>query len=248
MSDTHGLHLQPNFVVPEGDILIFAGDAGIDTKHDAEEFDQWLASLPHPHKIVIYGNMDRYGESDGKGTCKLLKNGHVLCNSSVEVAGYRVFGSPYTPKFYGAYQLDNPDVARAMWSRALPPDSRVDIIVTHSPPHQYGDSARGRHVGDAALLEAVQSLLQPPKLWVVGHIHESHGVYSVPHPPSGRSITLVNVALDYMKRKVPGIAPRVVELPAGTVQPLEGEDTGGHDGHSKGGGGVMSWLSNMLRV
>ena len=56
ISDTHGLHrdLTP---VPDGDILIHAGDftrfGDID---DVLEFNAWLGELPHKHKIVVFGN------------------------------------------------------------------------------------------------------------------------------------------------------------------------------------------------
>ena len=57
VSDTHSFH--DKTVVPDGDILIHAGDL---TAHgdlaDVEALDSWLAFLPHRHKIVICGNHD----------------------------------------------------------------------------------------------------------------------------------------------------------------------------------------------
>ena len=55
VSDTHGLtaHLE----VPPGDVLIHAGDfTNFGEPEVAEEFNNWLGSLPHPVKIVIAGN------------------------------------------------------------------------------------------------------------------------------------------------------------------------------------------------
>ena len=50
ISDTHGLHGSLN--IPAGDL----------TRHgvldDVREFNDFLGSLPHPHKIVIAGNHD----------------------------------------------------------------------------------------------------------------------------------------------------------------------------------------------
>lgn len=68
--------------------------------------------------------------------------------------------------------------AEQHWQAVLPPEVPVDILVTHGPPYGAGDYTRGRHVGDHKLLEAVQNLKSPPSLWVVGHIHNSYGVYT----------------------------------------------------------------------
>ena len=59
ISDTHSSveMARPPFEVPNGDILIHAGDF---TEHgkigNVEGFDRWLGSLPHKHKIVVAGN------------------------------------------------------------------------------------------------------------------------------------------------------------------------------------------------
>ena len=55
VSDTHSYH--DRTVVPDGDILIHAGDI---TRHgdleDVESFDRWLGTLRHRYKLVICGN------------------------------------------------------------------------------------------------------------------------------------------------------------------------------------------------
>ena len=57
ISDTHGLHW--NLTVPDGDILIHAGDVTrYGTFEDLYDFNKYLGSLPHPYKIVIAGNHD----------------------------------------------------------------------------------------------------------------------------------------------------------------------------------------------
>lgn len=59
-----GCHLTWNWVinskscVTTGDLLLFAGDAGLEDEIDVEQFEAFLASQPHPHKVVCYGNMD----------------------------------------------------------------------------------------------------------------------------------------------------------------------------------------------
>lgn len=57
MSDTHSLTCHLKRTIPAGDIFIHAGDF-TRCGHVAEvkEFNSWLATLPHKHKIVIAGN------------------------------------------------------------------------------------------------------------------------------------------------------------------------------------------------
>jgi hypothetical protein len=39
-------------------------------------------------------------------SCIQLKNGKAMCDEIVEFAGYRIFGSPWTPAaFYGQWQV-----------------------------------------------------------------------------------------------------------------------------------------------
>jgi Icc-related predicted phosphoesterase len=79
------------------------------------------------------------------------------------------------------------------WAALLPAETPVDILLTHGPPRDTGDvTSGGEAVGDAALRDAVLRLQAPPLVWVVGHIHASHGVYGFEHP-CGR-ITVINAA------------------------------------------------------
>jgi len=60
-SDTHGQHdrLVGPFAVPEGDVLIFAGDAcSAGTPGEWAAFCRWLGGLPHPHTLIVVGNHD----------------------------------------------------------------------------------------------------------------------------------------------------------------------------------------------
>jgi hypothetical protein len=64
ISDTHDHHFceqqghrHPAPIIPEGDVLIHAGDyTSTGTEHQVAQFNAWLGSLPHKHKIVIAGN------------------------------------------------------------------------------------------------------------------------------------------------------------------------------------------------
>lgn len=58
ISDTHTLEWPD---VPDGDLLIHAGDLSNDgSVREIQATVDWLRSLPHPHKIAIGGNHDSY--------------------------------------------------------------------------------------------------------------------------------------------------------------------------------------------
>ena len=144
-----------------GDVLLFAGDAGLGNDKDVARFEAWLSSQPHAHKVVTFGNMDKAAAHTPDGSASIkLQHGVVACDEIVTVAGYRILGSPWTPAFFGQWQLEDEAAAEHHWAKLLPPDADVDIIMTHGPPHGYGDSSRGRHVGDKALLK-VRICLDP---------------------------------------------------------------------------------------
>ena len=55
LSDTHCMHDQVD--VPPGDILIHCGDfTNKGKKEELMSFNEWLGTLPHPHKFLIIGN------------------------------------------------------------------------------------------------------------------------------------------------------------------------------------------------
>merc|ERR1712083_348367 len=54
LSDTHGMHRTLD--VPEGDVLIHAGDfTRYGKREDVQDFNVWLGTLPHRHKLVVNG-------------------------------------------------------------------------------------------------------------------------------------------------------------------------------------------------
>ncbi|XP_045585340.1 metallophosphoesterase MPPED2 [Procambarus clarkii] len=57
MSDTHCLTSHLQFEIPEGDVFVHAGDfTRCGSAAEIEEFNSWIGSLPHKHKVVIAGN------------------------------------------------------------------------------------------------------------------------------------------------------------------------------------------------
>lgn len=174
LSDTHELHRELD--VPNGDILIHAGDFTMFSKSVAAilDFNDWLGELPHRRKIHIPGNHEFFLEADPSRR-RLISNATVLINEGVEVEGLTIWGSPTTPLLGAAFGLSSPPDRVKLYAK-IPDD--VDILVTHGPPYGILDRSPGtlHHAGCPQLLEAVTKL--KPKLHVFGHIHGAHGMMS----------------------------------------------------------------------
>lgn len=174
IADTHGLH--ESLEIPDGDILIHAGDL---TRHgsleDVLDFNEFLGTLPHPHKIIIAGNHDLCFENYREACEELLTNCIYLQDQEVIIDGIKFYGSPWQPWFYDwAFNLEHGSEIRAKWE-LIPEDT--DVLITHGPPYSIGDlTARGDQAGCQDLLEAVEKI--KPGLHIFGHIHEGYGVTS----------------------------------------------------------------------
>lgn len=186
ISDTHNKH--NSFVVPPGDVLIHCGDmTNRGSAPELAEVNAWLGGQPHEHKLVICGNMDQRLESCASKEVRqgFLSSARYLEDEEVEVLGLRIYGSPYTPKFCGAWQL-RPEEAEGKW--AMVPEG-LDILVTHGPPQGVLDAVgRGVHAGCERLLSRVQQVR--PRYHFFGHIHEQGGKSVV----SGDGTTFANAA------------------------------------------------------
>lgn len=171
LSDTHNLH--DRITVPEGDLLIHAGDATMrGTLEEIVVFDAWLASLPHRHKVVVAGNHDFLFEREPALARQLLRSAVYLQDSGVELDGLELWGSPWQPWFFDwAFNLRRGAPLREKWD--LIPES-TDVLITHGPPHGILDRVDGGElVGCEELLQAI--LRCRPRLHVFGHIHEGYG-------------------------------------------------------------------------
>ena len=146
VSDTHGFEssLPP---LPEGDILVHAGDFWKDVRHaDAllahVQFDKWLALQPHPIKIVVRGNHDpTNAKFPRSGALYFATEPLATC----DVLGLRFAFAPYPSR----------GVVRSL----MPP---CDVLVSHLPPKGILDECYGgQRVGSTVLRDAVGSLLAP---------------------------------------------------------------------------------------
>lgn len=175
ISDTHGLHSQ--LKLPEGDMLIHAGDVSLrGTKEQVEDFLNWFTKQPHPHKILIAGNHDFFFEDLSPEDLKHIipENIHYLNGQLLEINGLRIWGSPVTPipNKRWAFNRDRGEDIQKQWD--LIPEN-LDILIVHGPPHGILDQIlNGDRVGCENLRETVFKL--KPQLMTFGHIHEDRGI------------------------------------------------------------------------
>ena len=173
ISDTHGQHSKLG--VPDGDVLIHAGDfmAFGDTPREIVDFNQWLGGQPHRHKIVIAGNHDLMFERHPGAARELLGNAIYLENSGTEVTGLKIWGSPVQPEFNNwAFNVARGAAIRRYW-KMIP--ENTDVLVTHGPPFGVLDKSHptAAHLGCEELAKAVKQIR--PRLHVFGHIHGGRG-------------------------------------------------------------------------
>jgi Icc-related predicted phosphoesterase len=172
ISDTHTLH--KNMKIPDGDLLIHAGDVSSRGKlEEIIQFNDWLGTLPHRHKVMIAGNHDFYFESNPPHAKSLITNAVYLNDSGIEIEGIKIWGSPVQPWFYDwAFNRQRGEDIRKHWD-LIP--TETDILITHGPPYGILDeTARGELVGCEDLLKVIQQRVKP-RLHVFGHIHEGYG-------------------------------------------------------------------------
>ncbi len=195
VSDTHGQH--NSIRVPEGDILIHAGDltpsGGISEVAAAAK---WLGSLPHCYKIAIAGNHDVLFERSPTEASSLLRSAGLiyLQDKGISIEGLSIYGSPWQPEFmHWAFNVPRGELAK-YWDQ-IP--KLLDILITHGPPYGILDQrvpagtrrlapwedeeqfAGSDPIGCEELLAAVQRT--KPRVHVFGHIHRGYGTTQNKH-------------------------------------------------------------------
>ncbi len=171
ISDTH--NLCDGVKIPDGDLLIHAGDLTMQGKLDEiARAAAALRALPHRHKVVIAGNHDFGFERTPAQAVPLLAGLTYLQDSGVTIEGLRLWGSPWQPWFFDwAFNLQRGAELRDKWN-LIP--AGTDVLITHGPPDGHGDkNYSGDSVGCRELREAIRRVV--PKLHVFGHIHEGYG-------------------------------------------------------------------------
>jgi len=185
LSDTHGNHR--NVQVPEGDLLIHAGDFTWLSRsmREVSDFNRWLGELPHRHKIVVPGNHEFFLESDPSKR-SMLSKALVLIDEAIEIDGLRIWGSPVTPLYGGAFGMSSAADRKRLYAN-IPDD--LDVLITHGPPFGILDMMPNcsLHTGCRELFDAV--IRVKPKVHVFGHLHGAHGIFQT------KNTIYVNAAL-----------------------------------------------------
>jgi Icc-related predicted phosphoesterase len=172
LGDTHELHHEVE--VPAGDLLIFTGDFTMFSKNLSaiESFNEWLGDLPHRWKLVVPGNHEFFLEADPDRRF-LISNATVLIDEAIEINGLKVYGSPMTPLYGGAFGKVSAVDRYRHWER-IPSD--VNVLITHGPPLGALDRSPGQlePMGDPELMARVKEL---PSLLLhcFGHVHGAYG-------------------------------------------------------------------------
>lgn len=202
-SDFHGTLPE----IPECDILLIGGDIcpeGSLAQQAAwlnDPFRKWLLSVKACEIVGIAGNHDLIFE----GAEHLVPSGlnwHYLKDSTIELSGLKIYGTPWQLPFWGAFNLE--EVKLAEKYQNIPKD--IDILLSHSPAFgifdevPLHDAVNYVHTGSKALLN--KALEIKPKLFICGHVHCSTGITKF------NDIIFANVALlnDAMEVSHPPVA------------------------------------------
>lgn len=192
MADTHMFHRDWRSV-PDGDVLVHAGDltrgGSVDELLEVRDF---LGALPHKHKVIVAGNHDWLFQREPAKARALFDEGFTyLEDAGAVVAGLKLWGSPWTPRYYRwAFMKERGDELASVWSH-IP--AGLDVLITHGPPHGILDDANhyrpqspkaelfdalgdpeANPVGCEALRARVREVR--PRVHLFGHIHTNQGV------------------------------------------------------------------------
>lgn len=171
-ADTHAFTPE----LPEGDVLIFAGDySERGNLLEFEIFLRWISQVGNRYKKVIFvpGNHDIYCEKNLSVVKTEMQGMTVLNGDSITFEGVLFWGSPITPEFNNWAFMKKPEEMKQVWSRMHP---ETDVLITHGPPQGILDRVSDTNfdIGCPELLKKVLEV--KPKYHIFGHIHEGYGM------------------------------------------------------------------------
>jgi len=186
------------------DLLIFCGDcSGRGYEWEIHDFLDWFSRHPAKEKVMISGNHDFFfdvelrssrprssrEESPEEQFSRVMSKYpdiHYLNDSSIELYGLKIWGSPITPWFhnwaFNRYRSRGKDYVaggiKQHWNK-IPDDT--DILVVHGPPRgkldliveKFRRPGENPNVGCDDLMDAINRV--NPKMVSFGHIHEGYG-------------------------------------------------------------------------
>jgi len=232
VSDTHGKHRKMTQAIPNGDVLVHAGDfTNVGHTWQVKDVCDWMSDMPHKHKIIIAGNHDvtldaeyydeprhwqrfhhlkRNDDVEARASIRTAEGVIYLEDESVVIEGYHFYGSPWQPEFCDwAFNLERGHPCQKVWKK-IP--TNTDVLLTHGPPVGHGDELssggnvmNGQRGGCVDLLSEVTERVAP-LYHIFGHIHESYGA------TTNGTTTFVNASTCTHSYR-PDNAPVVIDLP-----------------------------------
>ena len=182
ISDTHTFH--DLLEVPSGiDMVIFSGDCSnpIDpytNEPEVRKFLSWFSLLPIKYKIFVAGNHDSsiekgFVDRETFDNCGVI----YLENEGIEIEGFKIWGSPFTPRYGHWAFMKSRDKIDRLWQH-IPDDT--DILIVHGPPkgildHSYTPQGEYERCGCNALKKHILNRINP-KLVCFGHIHNAKDI------------------------------------------------------------------------
>lgn len=172
ISDTHNKHEE--LFLPEGDILIHAGDfTDAGTENETINFLKWFSSTPFKYKILVAGNHDFYIEKNSHKLQEIIpSNIHYLEDSGITIENINFWGSPYIPGEAGwAFVKGRGKPISHHWD-LIP--TNTDVLITHGPPFGMLDELNDRTlIGCKNLKEKIERT--KISLHIFGHVHNDYG-------------------------------------------------------------------------
>ena len=175
ISDTHSYHRK--VVVPDGDILICAGD--ITWRGELTiiaDFCNWMKELPHHNKIVVFGNHElntQSGSNRGVALQMVKDAGAIyLEDSGCKINELEIYGSPYQP-YFNDWEYNLPRDGKELREKWSQIPETVDVLVTHGPPYGILDGVdRVPEPQGCKLLKKRVMQLSDLKIHAFGHLHK----------------------------------------------------------------------------
>lgn len=193
-------HTRYNFTVPEGDLLIHCGDFSYQGRpNEMFDFADWLTEQPHQHKVWVWGNHELGAESNETYWADYIGNhagATCLHNKELEIDGYKLFGSSFTPIFRNWAFMKDLEERQYYWETVAPD---CDILISHGPPLGLLDTVdnnpSSEHLGCMPLRNYLERV--KPQLACWGHIHGSGGEIMTlkAWEPNEQNTTCINAAL-----------------------------------------------------
>ncbi len=155
-----------------------------------KKFIPFIKSFPKTQFCIVPGNHDMVMDSEKTGLFPDMnfeiewpENAHVLVDRLVEINGLKIYGTPWIPIISYRWAFESESEKLKEKFSMIP--NRVDILITHTPPHIDNDCCLDRSLqwggieafGSAELANAIFE--KNPRYVFCGHIHS--GTHAVVH-------------------------------------------------------------------